>query len=116
MVDMMSDLDYWRLRLNEFIDTNEIDTIGATDKFNSLTGIGKVRFTVIVNELVQPLLDKYIIDPQYFKQLLDKKNTSKKFTYLQVYIWAKFFHELGASTSLGSFDANEPSYLKFNND
>ena len=113
---MMSDLDYWRLRLNEFIDTKEIDAIGATDKFNSLTGIGKVRFTVVVNELVQPLLDKYNIDPQYFKQLLDRKITSKKFTYLRVYIWAKFFHELGTSASLGSFDANEPSYLKFNND
>lgn len=113
---MMSDLDYWRLRLHEFIDTKEIDTIGAIDKFNSLAGIGKVRFTAVVNELVQPLLDKYIIDPQYFKQLLDKKITSKKFTYLRVYIWTKFFHELGASASLGSFDASEPSYLKFNND
>ena len=31
---MMSDLDYWRLRLHEFIDTNEIDKIGALT-FNS---------------------------------------------------------------------------------
>lgn len=111
---MMSDLDYWRLRLHEFIDTKEIDTIGATDKYNSLTGIGKIRFTTVVNELVQPLLEKYIIDPQYFKQLLDKKITSKKFTYLRVYIWAKNFHHDGITASLGSFDANEPSYLKFN--
>lgn len=113
---MMSDLDYWRLRLNEFIDTKEIDAIGATDKFNSLTGIGKVRFTVVVNELVRPLLDKYNIDPQYFKQLLDKKITSKKFTYLHVYIWAKHFHQDGITASLGNFDANETSYLKFTND
>ncbi|WP_373383170.1 hypothetical protein ABZM74_000463 [Weissella confusa] len=113
---MMSDLDYWRLRLHEFIDTNEIDNIGATDKFNSLAGIDKVRFTVVVHELVQPLLDKYNIYPRYFKQLLDKKITSKKFIYLRVYIWAKHFHQDGITASLGNFDANEPSYLKFTND
>ncbi|WP_439818193.1 hypothetical protein [Weissella paramesenteroides] len=113
---MMSDLDYWRLRLHEFIDTNEIDTIGATNKFNRLTGIGKVCFIAVVNELIQPLLDKYAIDPHYFKQLLDKKITSKNFTYLRVYIWAKHFHQDGITASLGNFDANEPSYLKFNND
>lgn len=61
---MMSDLDYWQLRLNEFIDTNEIDNVGATDKFNSLAGIGKVRFTTVLNELIQTFLDKYAIDPQ----------------------------------------------------
>lgn len=54
---MMSDLDYWRLRLHEFIDTNEIDNIGATDKFNSLAVIDKVRFTVVVHELYMSLFN-----------------------------------------------------------
>ena len=71
---MMSDLDYWRLRLHEFIDTKEIDVNSAINEFNQLSGIGKVRFTAVVSEIVQPLLDKYNVDPRYFKQLIDKKN------------------------------------------
>ncbi|MHB9649218.1 hypothetical protein ACX9VS_07280 [Weissella paramesenteroides] len=110
---MMSDLDYWQLRLHEFIDTKEIDTIGATDKYNSLTGIGKIRFTTVVNELVQPVLNQYNVDPRYFKLLLDKKMTSKKFTYQRVAIWAEYFHEEGVTPSIGNFDAIVPSYAKF---
>ena len=113
---MMSDLDYWRLRLHEFIDTKEIDVNSAINEFNQLSGIGKVRFTAVVSDIVQPLLDKYNVDPRYFKQLLDKKITSKKFTYLRVYIWAKFLNQDGVTASLGNFDAIEPSYLNFMND
>ena len=113
---MMSDLDYWRLSLHKFIDTKEIDVNNAVDEFDRLSGIGKVRFTVVVSEIVQPLLAKYNVDPRYFNQLLDKKITSKKFTYQRVYIWAKFLNVDGATASLGSFDAIEPSYRKFMND
>lgn len=113
---MMSDLDYWSLRLHEFIDTKEIDVNSAIDEFNQLSSIGKVRFTTVVSKIVQPLLDKYNVDPRYFKQLLDKKITSKKFTYLRVYIWAKFLNQDGVTASLGNFDAIEPSYLNFMND
>ena len=113
---MMSDLDYWRLRLHKFIDTKEVDVNSAVDEFNRLSGIGKVRFTAVVSEIVQPLLDKYNIDLCYFKQLLDKKITSKKFTYQRVYIWAKFLNQDGVTASLGNFDAIEPSYLNFMND
>ena len=113
---MMSDLDYWRLRLHKFIDTKEIDVNSAINEFNQLSGIGKVRFTTVVSEIVQPLLDKYQVDPRYFKQLLDKKITSNKFTYQRVYIWAKFFNKDGVTASLGNFDAIEPSYLKFMSD
>ena len=70
---MMSDLDYWQLRLHKFIDTKEIDVDNVIDEFNRLSGIGKVRFTAVVSDIVQPLLYKYNVDPRYFKQLLDKK-------------------------------------------
>ncbi|MCM6765242.1 hypothetical protein [Weissella paramesenteroides] len=110
---MMSDLDYWRLRLHEFIDTNDIDTISAIDKFNSLAGIGKVRFIAVVSDLVQPVLNQYNVDLRYFKLLLDKKMTSKKFTYQRVAIWAEYFHEEGVTPSIGNFDAIVPSYAKF---
>lgn len=113
---MMSDLDYWRLRLHDFIDTKEIDVNSAINKFNQLSGIGKVRFTAVVSDIVQPLLDKYHVDPRYFKQLLDKKITSKKFTYQRVYIWVKFLNQDGVTASLGNFDAIEPSYINFMND
>ena len=112
---MMSDLNYWRLRLNKFIDTKEIDVDSAINEFNQLSGIGKERFTAVVSEIVQPLLDKYNVDPRYFKQLLDKKITSSKFTYQRVYIWAKLLNQDGVTASLGNFDAIEPSYLNFMN-
>ena len=110
---MMSDLDYWRLRLHEFIDTNDIDTISAIDKFNSLAGIGKVRFIAVVSDLVQPVINQYNVDLRYFKLLLNKKMTSKKFTYQRVAIWAEYFHEEGVTPSIGNFDAIVPSYAKF---
>lgn len=113
---MMSELDYWRLRLSKLIDTKEVDVNSAVDEFNRLSGIGKVRFTAVVSEIVQPLLDKYHVDPRYFKRLLDKEITSAKFTYQRVYIWAKFLNQDGVTASLGNFAAIEPSYLKFMSD
>ena len=110
---MMSDLDYWHFRLRAFMDTDTIDCIEAINKFNSMDGIGKVRYIAVVYDLVKPILDHYKVDPRYFKLLLDKKLTSKKFTYQRVAIWAKYFHEEGVTASIGNFDAIVPSYAKF---
>lgn len=106
---MMNDLDYWKMRLNKFMDSKELDNISAIDKFDSLSGIGKVRYITVVSELVQPVLNQYNVDLCYFKLLLDKKMTSKKFTYQRVAIWAKHFHEEGVTPSIGNFDAIVPS-------
>lgn len=110
---MMNDLDYWKMRLNKFMDSKELNTISAISKFDSLSGIGKVRYISVVFELVQPALNQYNVDPRYFKLLLDKKMTSKKFTYQRVAIWAEYFHEEGVTPSIGNFDAIVPSYAKF---
>lgn len=110
---MMNDLDYWKMRLNKFMDSKEINTISAIAKFDSLSGIGKVRYISVVSELVQPMLNQYNVDPRYFKLLLNKKMTSKKFTYQRVAIWAEYFHEEGVTPSIGNFDAIVPSYAKF---